>query len=434
MRKLYVPALALLAFSYPLTTVWLLQFDVPIGPANMVIKAAIALLFGLSLLSSINGQGKIPPILIPLYIFYLLYGIRLLDDVINKGITPPLVSPSYILLYFFGLTFMPALSIGMGFRRDDIPSLHRWMFWLLVLANISVAYYSFAVGGVQADEAFSGRLQVAGEIDSSTVLNPIVVSLSGACLALFVIGRLATQRLESSAAQGVHIALFALGMANMLMGGSRGPLIDFAVGLLFVVASLVTTALGRGQVRIHPRIVAYLTMATIGLVFLALSDVISISVFDRFESMFDSGGRATEERDYIFGSAWRDFLASPFTGHSYLTMNGLVMAHNSFLEALMSLGIFGGVAYAFCIWRFLSGVWDAMTGVDASRAYPIALTAVALLALSMTSGSIGQSPDIWGMTVLMMCLSIRAGRGAQLGSPAMQLRSLHRMSSIARHS
>jgi hypothetical protein len=56
MRQLYIPASALLAYSYPFTTVLLLQTGVPTGPANLAIKAGLAILYLLSLVVSLLAR------------------------------------------------------------------------------------------------------------------------------------------------------------------------------------------------------------------------------------------------------------------------------------------------------------------------------------------------------------------------------------------
>lgn len=404
MRQLYIPAFALLVIGYPLTAVLFLEIGWPGGA--VATKGLIAFLFGLSLIGSIDQRRTFPIDFVPLYAFYALYGFRLLDDVLNKGIVPPGATAPYILLYFFGLTFLPGLAIGLAFKREDVPLLHRWLFWMLVLTNVAVIYYSFAIGGLQSETAFSGRFEVEGVIAGTAVLSPIIVSMTGAVLCLFVIGRFAAFGKMSLSVQFLHVGLFLLGMGNLLIGGSRGPMIDFGVAIVFVMASIAMSMMGRGHLRLTPRIIVYLALATAGFVVLALTSADTITVFDRLKTMFSlASGRTVEARDYIFAAAWRDFTNSPVIGHSYLTMNGQVIAHNSLLEALMAVGFFGGLAYIFSFWMFLRGVWSSLLGYVTPHAYSIALIAVAFMALSMTSGSVGQAPEVWGLMSLMMCMS-----------------------------
>lgn len=405
MRRLYIPGIALLAFSYPLTTVWFLRFDLPTDLLNLVSKAVIAIMFAVALAASVMERRHVRKNTILLYILFAFYGFRLLFDIYALGILPPDVSPYYILLYFFGLTFLPVVCVGMCFERGDLKSIHNWMLWILILANISLLYYVLFVGDLTADTAFSGRFEVRGADDTSAVLNPITVSLMGGALALFVLGRLAAFPRISLFSQAMHLSLLGLGFANLLIGGSRGPVIGFVGGALLIGASAFYAFAVQGRYSVKPRILSYFVAMALGLlVIIVSSSSVSIGTFDRFRDMFDAGGRVVEERDYIYAAAWQDFLDSPLLGHSYLTMDGLALPHNVLLEALAALGVLGGMVYLWCLWVVGRTLWNSLLGQLGPYAYSIALAAVVLIALSMTSGTIGQNPEIWVVSVLVMCM------------------------------
>ncbi len=282
-----------------------------------------------------------------------LFGIRLLYDVVGLDIVPPLASANYILLYFFGLTLLPALSIALAFDAEDMEVLHKWLFWTLVLTNLALFYYvAIEAQDLATDNALAYRFQVTGQDDATSVLNPITISLMGAVLLLFVIGRFAVFSRMSLLSQAVHIGIFGVGLANMLLGGSRGPVVAFVFGLVFVAISVLRgNSRGNLQLRIRPRIWVYLGLMVAGGVAFALYSDLTIAAFDRFRTMFDgSGSRIIEERDYIAAAAWGDFKKSPIIGYSYITMNGTALAHNVFLESFMALGILGGA----CILPVLS--------------------------------------------------------------------------------
>ncbi len=406
MRQLYIPATALLAFSYPLTTVWILQLGLPAGAINVFIKAILSVMFAVSLFFSARKKRVISIHLIVIYGYFCIYGIRLLYDIFILEILPPRTSASYILLYFFGLTLMPAVSVGFSFVRSDLPLIHKWIFRVLVLTNLSLLYYVLVVKNLAAEDAFSGRLEVRGDDGISAVLNPIVVSLMGAALALFVLGRLAVFPKMPASHQLLHVGLFGVGMTNLLAGGSRGPVVDFAVGLFFIGGSIAYGAVKRQKLEIRPRVILYLIAMSGGLVFLALSSNLSIFVFDRFKLLFSGhGDRTYEARDYIFAAAWQDFTNAPFIGHSYLTLNGTALPHNAFLESLTALGILGGAAYIVLFSSTIRGIWNGLMGEFGPFAYSVSLSGLALLALSFTSGSVAQSPEIWVMTTLMICMA-----------------------------
>jgi hypothetical protein len=409
MRKLYIPASALLAFSYPFTTVWLLEAGLPFNDLNLVnfaIKGVITIMFGVGLMAAVGQRRALPFNLFPLLLLFAFYALRLLNDVVSLDILPPQGSKTYILLYFFGLTLLPAVSIAFSFDREDIPIIHRWFLWMLILTNISLLYYVLAVGDLATDNALAYRFEVRGQEDATAILNPITVGLMGALLGLFVLGRLAAFPRMTLWSQMAQLSMLGIGLANLLLGGSRGPIVAFALGLVFVGASAFQGLGNRLAFQIRPRVLFYASAMVVAFSVVALGSDLSIAAFDRFRDMFDSGGsRIVEGRDYIAAAAWHDFSQSPLIGYSYLTMQGTALAHNVFIECFMALGIFGGLTYFVCLFFIVRGIWVGVTGGHGPFGYSLALAAVGLMALSMTSGSIGQSPEIWVMVALAMSMS-----------------------------
>ncbi len=406
MRRLYIPGVALLAFGYPLSMVWFLTFGIASPALNMAVKGLTAALLAASLGSAILSGRRFPARLAPVYIFLFLYGGRILYDVLVEGIVPPLSSPTYVLLYFFGLTLIPALAVGFSFKRDDIVLIHRWFYWMLILVNASLLFYVFSTGYSTMASALLGRFEVLGEVESTTVINPIVVSLMGATLGLFILGRLAVLQKISAPAQVWHLGLFGLGMMNMLLGGSRGPVLGFAAGILVVgVSVFYTMRIRRVQLHIRPRVFLYLAGLFGGLVFLATREGLAIGVFERFRTMLEPGGRMLEARDFIYAAAWQDFLGSPLVGRSYLTLGGIALPHNVPLEALASLGVLGGLGAAYCVLLMLRGIWNGALVRWGPAGYSLALIAAAFLILTMTSGSISQSPELWIVCMVAMCMA-----------------------------
>lgn len=420
MRKLYIPATAMLAFSYPLTTVILLQTGLPTGQINFFIKGILALLFLVALWGAFQERRKYEAHIICIYAMFLLYGFRLIYDILLLGIVPPNRDASYILLYFFGLSLLPMASLGLCFDRRDLPALHKWLFVVLVLSNLALFYYIMLGGELRTEDAFSGRFEVRAEDDASAILNPITVSLMGAIMSLFIIGRLAAFPSISLFSQILHLALFAVGMANLLAGGSRGPVIDLVVSLVFVVVAILYSVRKNADFRVNPRVALYLgAIATImTLVVIYFGE--SLGVVERFQNMFEGQGvRVEEARDFIYAAAWQDFSESPLFGSGYLTMGGFALPHNSLLEVLVALGVIGGALYVWCAWTFLKGVLNAVLGAFGKYAFSIALAAVALVTLTLTSGTVSQSPEVWILVVLTMCMGnasaydhLRVRRGA----------------------
>ena len=70
LRKLYILAFSLLSFSYPITTVWLLQIGAPVSQFNFFIKAFISILFLSSFITTYPFERNIFSVSMPILIFF----------------------------------------------------------------------------------------------------------------------------------------------------------------------------------------------------------------------------------------------------------------------------------------------------------------------------------------------------------------------------
>jgi O-antigen ligase len=401
-RWILLLAIILLGFHYPITTPVLLQMGVNTFVANALIKSLIAGLFLISLFGYTWVDRREHRLAMPLIIFFALYGLRLLFDVLIKGILVD-QSATYVLGYFFGLTLLPALAIIYFLRPSDLPKLHQAMFIALILANLSLFAYVLN-NGLSAEDALSGRLEVEGELEGTAVINPILVGLVGANLAAFAMGRLALFPLGPRG-QIVHVGIVVLGLANLLMGGSRGPALGFAFCFLIVFYTLFTGSFGGTKLRTRASMWVYAALIFIGFIYLVVTEVVSIYLFERFTMMFDGGVTGgSEERDFIYARAWQDFLDHPIVGSSYLVSFGGWLAHNFALDALMSTGLTGGVFFALAMFWMLRGVYRLLRGSAGPYGYSIGLVAICFLTIGTTSGSVGQSPEVWLFAVIATIL------------------------------
>ncbi len=70
-RTLYIPALVMLAFSYPLTSVLLTIGELPVATFNILIKAVTIVLFLFSVVGSLLRKRVVfPPAIVPFLIFF----------------------------------------------------------------------------------------------------------------------------------------------------------------------------------------------------------------------------------------------------------------------------------------------------------------------------------------------------------------------------
>jgi hypothetical protein len=413
MRKLYILAVVLLCFSYPITTVWLLRLGVTMSTANLIIKSVIASLFVISLLVLSKRDSFSAKVPMSMLIFFAIYSVRILYDVLVLKLVIEYQSPIYIFGYYFVLTIIPIVTIVTSIRRSDTETLHKWAFAALIAANLSLLAHAFLSGTVSADTAFSGRMQVEGEMEGTTVLNPIIFSLMGSILSSFILGRFATGLVVGARSLAFHIGLLGFGIANILFGGSRGPAIGF---ILCVFVTLYTLSRqGPSNLVSRTQHTAWLALGGLGagLAMLAVTNIIPIFLFDRFGSLVEertTGG--LEERDYLFADAWADFIGAPFVGNSYILSVGDYLPHNIFLEALMATGIVGGIFFFWMFFRAAQGIWNILNGSIGPYGNSLAMTAICFMTLGFTSYSVCQSPELWVFVTLMLVLGSMSQRAS----------------------
>jgi O-antigen ligase len=397
-RKFYILALALISFSYPITSVFLLQLGIDSSIANMFIKILIAGLFAASLMTTYPYERNIFSVSLPILLFFFIYSFRFLYDTLALGIFTGSQGIFYNYSYFFILTFVPMIILSLALRPEDTSAIHRSIFGMVIVANLALFYHVVSGGVLSAEEAFGGRLQVDGEQAGTALLNPIVVGFMGTVLATFTIGRLAVFHNMSWKSELLHIGLIMLGTLNVMFGGSRGPVFAYVLCLLVVLAASIRSGTSTQGFKLRGRIWGYAGILVGIMIALALSDAISFSIFDRFEYMFDARtGRVEEERDFVWALAWEGFISSPIIGTSYAVWNGagFVSAHNIILDALNATGLLGGIFLAWALVRTAIGIARLTNGSMGPHGFSLALTGVCFVTLSLTSGSISQNPDLW---------------------------------------
>lgn len=393
MTNLLTPAIVLLLFSYPLSTVVLLQLDMRTATNSAIVKGVVVAIFLAALIfqkRSLQGVRVAAPLLI----LFAVYGIRLIYDVLLLDIVYVFQSKFYTLSYFFGLTLLPTVAAALCLPHESVERLHKWMFASAIITNVMLLYF-FSMDGPIDNTAFSGRFEIEGELEGTTVLNPIMVGLMGAVLIAFTMGRLAVIASASPFQQGYHGALIVLGGANLLLGASRGPAVAFTAIFLITLYFLARSHLTTTGLRFRRNLWLFAILLLGALSYLVMLDSLSIQLFDRLALMFDDqAGRPIEERDFIYAEAWNDFLSSPLVGFSYMTTTGY-SPHNIILGTLMATGLVGGVFLLFALFRAMRGTLNMLRGSAGPWGFSIALAAICFFVLGMTSGSVDRFPEFW---------------------------------------
>ena len=419
LSKLYIPAVAILVFGYPMTTVLITLSGLSVGSTNLQLKAIYVLLFLISLFTSVlRGLTHIPKTTAFLFLFFGIFAVRLTYDTLLRGVYAPLSSPTYVLGYVFALTIFPALCISISFERTDLASLNYWIH-LVLLASCAMAFVQLIQTGSQFGMAIANqRLEIRGEGETAAVLNPITIGLCGATLTIFSLAHLTVK----SGMGRLHLfkstSGIILGLGALLLSGSRGPLLAFIIAVVFLIVAIFRLKMTKRINRQHISKRSYVLFGLIisgflysiqnsQSVFIALSRLIETFTVGRSDGV-------PEVREEIISDALNGILASPIFGSGHLALNGTAYAHNSILEALMSTGILGGMIFVGNILLLFSLVWRALMLRLDILSFPLAAVTIVLFTMSLFSMSISQSPEIWVSIFLFLTIAGRSPNAPRL--------------------
>lgn len=402
-KRTLIVAITLLSFLYVCSSVILLSLNLETRQFNVLAKGAIAAMFAFTILLASRDDMKRSTWGWPIIIFLIVYSIRLLYDTFARGILFAMQDRFYVLSYFFGLTLIPTIAILLHIRRSMVRDIHNWLLVAAIVSNILLTMYFFSGGVVQDEGAFTGRFQVDGELEGTAVINPITVSLVGVLLFVMSLGRLLTVRTDPRWMQlGLGI-LNVYSVSNIIIGGSRGPILALGVCVL-AIGFLSFRGTLSNETHVRRGMFGYLLMG-IAAAFAYISTVgQDLYIYQRFVDMFESrlqGGR--EERDYLLEEAAKDFINSPFIGESYVMRNG-GYPHNFIAEAMMATGLIGTVFLIVSMVYVLTGVWRLLNGRAGPYGIAIALMAICYITTGLVSGTIGQHPDLWACMAIMTVL------------------------------
>jgi O-antigen ligase len=257
---------------------------------------------------------------------------------------------------------------------SGLKSLFDWN-WLM-LAGLQVTVW---LGLLIAPEHALLQLKGAVRVQLTGVLPSIAangVGHIGALLAVVALARM-LDRNSSRARTLVYSLVFASSFLTLFYAQTRSALMAFAAGAVLVLL------LSR-----RPGVVAVVAIATVILLSATALESSFLEYFRRGQSeelLLSFSGRTN-----WWSFAWDRFLERPFTGYggfaggrfaalAEMGDQSTSSVHNTYLEAVLGIGIFGLVPLAICLfgvwWRFLKSLFARVAGEDR----PLILEAVGVL-------------------------------------------------------
>jgi hypothetical protein len=401
LSNLTILSLLIGLFSYPFTSSIIVLFGLPSTLSNFVLKILISIIYVFYFVKTFKYKGKLRSVNLALFFLLMLYSVRILVDIFIYNIQYQYNSQFYIISYFFLLTLLPVVSVLKSGRFLDIKKFNRIVMYQILIINIFYIIVSLYLGK-DLIESFAGRLTVVKTEGSAiSVINPITIGLNGTISIIYGLFKLLFFKLKFKNKLFCY-AMIILGLVNLLLGASRGPLII----LLLLIFIIIFKYFKNNKINPTFLMKVILFSFTVGFIFiLALPSLSEIDFFllERIIFLFD-GSDGPEIRNYILDSAINDFINNPILGSHILDTRYNSFPHNALINTLMSCGVIGGFILIFSFRTYIKNLYYTIRNTNKPEGQLFFFYISPLILIGMTSGSLIFLPEFW---ISLSILSIR---------------------------
>jgi len=381
---------------YPVFATISLLLQVPSTPISMSYRAfylgmSLVIILGESL-ELLKLEKRYSFYLFILLSFWIVYVMRMHYDFNVLGLKEGFAAGGFVFFFQYGFlgSFIPAFAIGMMIKKINYQRLFRHtrlVCFPVVLCLIYVIHHEF---GLSAD-IFVKRFYLSQEDD--VILGPIIISQYGGLAALTFFYSICHQKFT------IFDAIFWLiGMALLVVGASRGPLIAIFVTHLLIVCYLVKTRFK--SVRLWAGVSAILVVVVAGVIKFIVPNLEQISLFNRVKNSVETG-EGLDARGLQWSAAWNQFLDSPIIGDAVIEKSLNFYPHNLILEILMSTGIIGGTFFFILLFKSISNYFLIKDTYGRFIIYVMIL----YLTYAMFSLSLIANPQFWCTLIIATCMN-----------------------------
>lgn len=393
-----------LTVGYPISVAIPILFHLPSGAINISFRI-VYVFFSIYLIigSLIKPESKYISLGgLFILLFWALYSSRLVYDISFKGII--FDSPFYVYSFAFGNCLLPSIALLLAGKYIDLNQLKSDILKFLILVNIvTLVLLIYSSGGLSL-ESLTQRMMITDTDDESKLmLNGIIISQTGAFLGVVSFARLLFDKEKKRV---LFIISFLLGLFNLMIGASRGPMLTFLF-CVFLILFVFLLQLRRTYLNFI-RILAAISALIILYVSVVSSflESANISIFMRLLDMFQGGESASlDVRPLLFKSAWNQFLANPILGDQYLSRYANFYPHNIYLEVLMALGLIGAFIFLGILIFSIRKTAPLLKGYNENIFIPF-LVLLTILFAGMTSGSLFTGVGLWAWLSLFNSLTL----------------------------
>lgn len=391
----------LLCFCYPISAVLSLFLSIDSTLFNTGYRA-LALLFSVFVLLKLPYVKKENNIAIHLlFIFFLFYLFRIFYDIGFKGME---VAYFRLFSFYIGNIVLPIFTLVKAFKFIDIQRLLRRIFKTLIIANILILFAFFYQQNFSfSPEVLLGRAEVKiGEKDS--LVNSITYSLYGGYLFLLCFSLLVFQ-IKNISKNKIRLFFFLfLGIINLLLGSSRGPLLSTFLAIVVFLLQYFLYVKKKNIFKLG--LIVVLVSIVISYSFTYLNENnFQLGIIERMLKFSDDMHYGEKEgRISLYGKAFDFFEESPILGKQFMFDNG-AYPHNMVLEVLMALGLIGFLLYLGVILFYLKRIFDIYR---IGKFYvPIVFISVLSFGLTMTTGNIYENVEFWNIMAFVLLVPLK---------------------------
>lgn len=309
------------------------------------------------------------------YVLRLAYAFGLTNETFSEP-------ASIFFLWGLGVCLIPSLAVLLYKGSLDFAKTRLAFVILGAAAMVGILLF-----GGTAIETVGGRTIDQNRWNLATI-NSITIGHLGASLVLAASAALLYEKAKMRRLV-FYGAIALIGLAGMFLANSRGPLLAMAIAI---------GTYGLAQIRSRRTWRYSMVMIVGSLVFLIRNTEAvfgSQGIGSRFARLATGEDRSASARTDMYADGFAQFLGSPIVGDGLEVRTQAYYPHNVILEAFMTTGIIGGMAFLVLTLLSIRASFRIMK-FDPSKAF-LALLAMQYIVAAQLSGAIYQSGPMWVM-------------------------------------
>lgn len=323
--------------------------------------------------------------LAPIFIFFFMIILRCLYDHNRIDIVMGTSGLDY-LLKWVSIIVIPVLPFLIAFNDSNINNIKKGFKYIIYL--FIILFFVFYGQYLTYDYRL---LHYSAQVSLDYMINPQIL----AYFALFSISIFFTDLYLKKSFSIINVLFLIASVYILVYSGSRGAFISFVVLVFFLTLKL------NRSVFIFI-ITAFTTIVMLN--YFEIFNKLNFSLFDRFTVLIENYNKSNFQelgtsRYKIWQNAIGQFSESPFFGSGIEEHVSRYVAHNSFIEAFTSTGIFGGILFIGIILKSLKNAFFLIN--IKSEASFISFLFLTTLITSLFSSSIF-NPQIWFCIFLLI--------------------------------